>query len=40
MPHIAGYTRDAVQNLGMICVKNIASVLIDKQKPEFVVNGL
>ncbi|MCY9111390.1 phosphoglycerate dehydrogenase [Bacillus atrophaeus] len=40
MPHIAGYTQDAVQNLGMICAKNIIHVLIDHQKPEFVVNQL
>ncbi|MCY8516770.1 phosphoglycerate dehydrogenase [Bacillus atrophaeus] len=40
MPHIAGYTQDAVQNLGMICAKNIIRVLIDHQKPEFVVNQL
>ncbi|WPC43321.1 phosphoglycerate dehydrogenase [Clostridium sp. JS66] len=39
-PHIAGYTAGATDALGMTCVKNIVNVLINNEKPNFVVNGL
>ncbi|MEY8000534.1 phosphoglycerate dehydrogenase [Clostridium sp. Mt-5] len=39
-PHIAGYTAGAVNALGMTCVENIVNVLVNKEKPNFVVNKL
>ncbi|MCC9295092.1 phosphoglycerate dehydrogenase [Clostridium sp. WLY-B-L2] len=39
-PHIAGYTAEAVNALGMTCVENIINVLIKKSTPNFIVNGL
>ncbi|WP_248926081.1 hypothetical protein [Paenibacillus hamazuiensis] len=40
MPHIAGYTSGAINTLSMTCVKNIIDVLINKKRPQHVVNGL
>lgn len=39
-PHIAGYTAGATDALGMTCVENIVSVLVNKEKPKFIVNKL
>lgn len=39
-PHIAGYTAGATDALGMTCVKNIVNVLVNNEKPEFIVNKL
>ncbi|GAB7055317.1 MULTISPECIES: phosphoglycerate dehydrogenase [Paenibacillus] len=38
--HIAGYTSGAVNEIGMICVRNIVDVLVNKKRPEHVVNGM
>lgn len=38
--HIAGYTSGAVNEIGMTCVRNIVEVLVNKQRPEHVVNGM
>ncbi|MFJ5670912.1 phosphoglycerate dehydrogenase [Bacillus safensis] len=39
-PHIAGYTRGAVNLLGMACVENIVDVLVNNRRPRNIVNGL
>ncbi|MBD1382642.1 phosphoglycerate dehydrogenase [Metabacillus arenae] len=38
MPHAAGYTSDAVNTLGMVCVKNIVDVLNHRKTPQYMVN--
>ena len=39
MPHVAGYTSDAINTLGMVCVKNIVDVLKNQKEPHFSVNA-
>ncbi|QXE17863.1 phosphoglycerate dehydrogenase [Clostridium sp. 001] len=39
-PHIAGYTAGATDALGMTCVENIVNVLVNNEKPEFIVNNM
>jgi D-3-phosphoglycerate dehydrogenase len=38
--HIAGYTYEAINNVGMTCVKNIVNVLVKGERPLHVVNQL
>ncbi|MFL0473379.1 phosphoglycerate dehydrogenase [Priestia sp. 179-F W1.4 NHS] len=39
-PHIAGYTIGAINSLGMVCAQNIVDVIINKKRPQHVVNKL
>ncbi|WP_276356253.1 phosphoglycerate dehydrogenase [Cohnella caldifontis] len=39
-PHAAGYTREAITNVGVACARNVADVLVRRLRPASVVNGL
>lgn len=38
--HMAGYTYEAINNIGMTCVRNIVDVLVKNKRPNNVINQL
>ncbi len=38
--HVAGYTREAVTQVGIACARNIVDVLVHGNRPASVMNGL
>lgn len=39
-PHAAGYTREAITNVGIACARNVSDVLVRGLRPSSVVNGM
>lgn len=39
-PHAAGYTHEAITNVGIACAANIVNVLVHGRRPSSVLNGL